>query len=122
MQKDVFIKMRLKKGTVGRAFFAPQAYLEMIKEQDIVDFEGENPIFFHLFVTSKEEYHERIKDILPMLNEHSRLWISYKKSTKNRTYNINRDSFFSLAEKDHLRPFSNVALDEEWSCLGFKKA
>jgi hypothetical protein len=122
MDINVFKKMRVKQGISGKVFYAPEAYLDLIKQQDVIDFNGENPTFLHLFVTSKKEYDERIQEILPLLKETSRLWISYKKSTNKIKYDINRDSFFDLGLRDGITPFANVALDEEWSCIGFKKA
>lgn len=122
MDINVFKKMRVKQGISGKVFYAPEAYLDLIKQQDVIDFNGENPTFLHLFVTSKKEYDERIQEILPLLKETSRLWISYKKSTNKIKYDINRDSFFDLGLRDGIFPFANVALDEEWSCIGFKKA
>ncbi len=123
MDASVYQKMRVKPQTVGRYFYAPKDYIEMTKSQTHIDFLGDHPTFFHLFVTSQEEYDTRILDVLPLLKDHnSRLWISYKKASKNKTYDINRDTFFALSKRDGLTPFSNVALDREWSCLGFKKA
>lgn len=82
MDINVFKKMRVKQGISGKVFYAPEAYLDLIKQQDVIDFNGENPTFLHLFVTSKKEYDERIQEILPLLKETSRLWISYKKIHK----------------------------------------
>jgi hypothetical protein len=123
MDVHVFSKMKLKQGTQGRYFFAPEAYINMIRLQTYIDFEGEDPTFFHLFVTSKEEYDERIQHVLPLIKDNrTKLWISYKKAYHKKTYNINRDTFFELGKRDGLIPYSNVSLDEEWSCIGFKKA
>lgn len=123
MDTTVFQKMRIKPGTSGRHFYAPESYITMIKNQNLIDFKADNPLFFHLFVTSQEEYDARIQEVLSqMMHPQSRLWISYRKRQKTIAYNINRDSFFELGKRDGLVPFSNVALDEEWSCIGFKKA
>ena len=122
MDQSIFKKMHIKPHTSGRMFYAPEIYIEMMKNQDDVDFEGENPTFLHLFVTSLAEYNERIKEVLPLVNDKTRLWISYKKQQGKEKFDINRDSFFELVLRDGLKPFSNVALDESWSCIGFKKA
>lgn len=121
MDQSIFKKMHVKPHTAGRMFYAPEEYVIMTKFQDYVDFTADHPTFLHLFVTSISEYNKRIVEVLPLVNEETKLWISYKKQTSKEKYDINRDSFFDLATKDGLRPFSNVALDETWSCIGFKK-
>lgn len=122
MDQTLFKKMHVKPNTIGRMFYAPNAYVEMTKNQELINFNGEDPTFLHLFVTSLQEYNERIHEILPLVNEKTKLWISYKKQHGKHTYDINRDSFFHLGIRDGLKPFSNVRLDETWSCIGFKKA
>lgn len=122
MDASVFGKMRVKPGTPGVFLYAPFAYQEMAKKQDIVDFDSqEKPKFIHLFVESIQDYENRIKDVLSMMDTGTRLWISYKKSNHQKKYDINRDSFFILGKRDGLTPNANIALDEEWSCVGFKK-
>jgi len=46
MDINVFKKMRIKQGTSGKVFYAPEAYLKLIKQQDIIDFEGEKIMDF----------------------------------------------------------------------------
>lgn len=122
MDQSIFKKMHIKPNTSGHMFYAPQIYIEMMKNQDYVDFESENPTFLHLFVISLTEYNERIKEVLPLLNDLTRLWISYKKQQGKVKFDINRDSLFDLGLRDGLKPLSNIAPDETWSCIGFKKA
>lgn len=73
-------------------------------------------------MTSKDEYYRYIPKILPLLNEQSKFWISYRKSHGKVVYDINRDTFFKLAEEFGLRAYANVALDDVWSCVGLKKS
>ncbi|MDO9629019.1 MAG: hypothetical protein Q7I99_03880 [Acholeplasmataceae bacterium] len=123
MDALVFKKMRVKPGTPGVFFYAPLAYQEMVKNQDYVDFTSlKKPKFIHLFVESEKEYKERINEALSIMDFDARLWISYKKSTNKVKYDINRDSFFIFAKEDGLIPNANISLDQEWSCVGFKKS
>jgi len=123
MDATVFKKMHVKPGTSGIYFYAPKAYQEMVKNQDYIDFNSKNkPKFIHLFVESKEEYDMRIHEVISIVDDDARLWISYKKSTNKVKYNINRDSFFIFAKQVGLIPNANISLDEEWSCVGFKKS
>jgi hypothetical protein len=122
MDPQIFIKMRLKKGTVGMCFQAPAPYLDMIIKQDIVRFNThDHPEFVHLFVESKQDYMNHRHLILPYIHEDTRVWISWKKSTKSIIYDINRDTLNTMVMQDGLRPYANVALDETWSALGYRK-
>ncbi len=122
MDAQVFKKMRLKQGMKGKYFNAPEAYIQMTLNQDYIDFSAEkNFDFIHLFVTSKQEYQTWIDPFLSHAGEQTKIWISYLKSTSKQTYDINRDSFFIFAKEKNLIPNANVALDENWSCVGFKK-
>jgi hypothetical protein len=122
MDAQVFKKMRLKQGMKGEYFNAPEAYIQMTLNQDYIFFgESEKYDFIHLFVTSKQEYHTWIEPFLSHASEQTKIWISYLKSTSKQKYDINRDSFFIFAEEKNLIPNANVALNENWSCVGFKK-
>ncbi len=123
MDATVFKKMRVKPGTLGKYLYAPDDYKEMVAHQDIIDFGNhDHPKFVHLFVETMEDYQFRIQEALSLINDDVRLWISYKKSTPKVKYNINRDSFFTLGPLDGLVPNANISLDEQWSCVGFKKS
>lgn len=123
MDALVFKKMRVKPGTPGVYLYAPKEYQEMVQNQDFVDFNSQmTPKFIHIFVESKKEYEIRIQEALSIMDDDARLWISYKKSNNKVKYDINRDSFFIFAKKDGLIPNANISLDEEWSCVGFKKS
>jgi hypothetical protein len=122
MNAQIFIKMKLKKGIAGICFQAPQTYLDMIKHQDIVLFSSsKHPVFIHLFVESKADYLNHKHLIMPYIDDESRVWISWKKSSKSVMYDINRDSLNDLVIQDGLRPYANIALDETWSALGYRK-
>jgi hypothetical protein len=122
MDQNIFKKMRLKPQMTGRYFFAPEAYVKLATSQDYIDFgQHDHPDFIHLFVTSKREFDERIASFLSYAGPQTKIWISYLKSTPKHKYDINRDAFFIFAEDHDLIPNANVALDEAWSCVGFKK-
>lgn len=120
MNLNVFTKMRVKKGTVGRHFYAPDSYINMVKDQDIIDFEGDNPTFYHLFVASQQDFIDRIEPIMETMNIDTRLWVSYRKKSRYESFDINRDTLFVLGNEYGIKPYSNVALNEEWSCVGMK--
>lgn len=122
MENTVFKKMRLKEGTSGVYLYAPEEYIEMTKEQNLVDFsEREKYSLVHLFITSKQEYLDRIDEALSLLDESGILWISYPKSDRKTKYDVNRDVLFEITQENGYIACSSVALDEKWSAMRFKK-
>jgi hypothetical protein len=121
MDQSVYKKMHVKPNTPGKYLYAPQEYIEMTKTQDYVNFESKDtPLFIHLFVESKQDYLLRRVELIKLAKKESRIWISYRKSTSKQKFDINRDSLNTLAVQDGFIAYSNIALDENWSCLGFK--
>ena len=122
MDSTIFKKMRLKQGTNGIFLHAPEEYIAMAKGQDVIDFSQHDKYdFVHLFIESKQDYFDRIRDALDKLSESGTLWISYPKSDKKHQYDINRDGIFQLTPENGIDACSNIALDEHWSALRFKK-
>lgn len=122
MESTVYKKMRLKEGTTGIYLYAPEEYIAMTKKQRIVDFrEQEKYGFVHLFVTSKQEYRDRINEAISLLGENGVLWISYPKSDRKNKYDINRDVLFAATQEVGYIACSSAALDEKWSAMRFKK-
>lgn len=122
MESTVFKKMKLKEGTTGVYLYAPEEYIAMTKEQSVIDFsEKEKYGFVHLFITSKQEYEDRINEALSLLSENGILWISYPKSDRKTKYDVNRDILFALTQENGIIACSSAALDEKWSAMRFKK-
>ena len=76
--------------------------------------------FIHLFIESKEDYLLKKVERQKLVTKEAKIWISYRKSTSKLKFDIHRDSLFELAKLDGYTAHSNMALDENWSCLGFK--
>lgn len=122
VENTIFSKMKLKEGTSGIYLYAPVEYVEMAANQNIVDFsEREKYDFVHLFVESKQDYYDRIGEALSRWTEKGALWISYPKGDKKNKYDINRDILFSISAEHGIAPCSQVALDDKWSALRFKR-
>ena len=77
--------------------------------------------FVHMFAESREQFTERFPQAEAACKENGLLWVSYPKSKGRKTYNINRDSLWSLLMPFGFHPVSQVALDEEWSALRVKR-
>lgn len=122
MEPTIFKKMRIKATAKIRAFFAPNEFTQLLETQtEFTTVSDETANLLICFVTSHAEYKERMQTLLPMITADTILWIGYKKSTKQHSYDLNRDSLAALAKNDELAPCGMVALSAEWSLLRFKK-
>lgn len=118
----IFKKMRLKSGISGKYLYAPEEYIQMTENQDVVDFSEHGKYdFVHLFIESQNDYHDRIDETLSLLSDSGILWISYPKSTSKVKYDVNRNVLFTITQENGYIACSNVALDDKWSAMRFKK-
>ncbi|AUD65437.1 hypothetical protein BK011_06940 [Tenericutes bacterium MZ-XQ] len=120
MDQSIYKKMRLKVNTVGRYIDAPRAYRDFADQQHYIDFSGLEPNFYHVFLYSVQDFMDHIKELLPLINENTKLWISYQKKKKYDKEDLNRDKTFELGKVFNLIPYANVSLDETWSCVALK--
>ena len=74
------------------------------------------------FVTKKHEIDEIITRLFPKLKGDAVLWFCYPKGTsKNYKCDFNRDTGWGGLNKYNLEPVRQVAIDEDWSALRFRK-
>lgn len=86
-------------------------------------YDGFKPIRFALiFATKQAELNELIPHIAGMLEGDAILWIAYpKKSSRRYTCDFNRDTGWSVLGTFNLEPVRQVAINEDWSALRFRK-
>lgn len=78
--------------------------------------------FVLIFVTTKAQTDESIALIYPKLKGDAILWFCYPKGTsKKYTCDFNRDTGWETPGKLNLEPVRQVAIDEDWSALRFRK-
>jgi hypothetical protein len=78
--------------------------------------------FILIFVTRSEEIDQSVKQIFPLLEEDSVLWYAYPKaSSKKYRCEFNRDTGWNILGEYQLEPVRQVAVDEDWSALRFRK-
>lgn len=121
MESEIFKKMKVKSGTNGIYLYAPEEFIEMAKNQDYINFTGDNADLVILFVSSQEEFHTRINEAIALMKETTVVWIAYPKSTSKEKYDINRTSIFNSAPEYGVTPCAQVAFDNKWSALRIKK-
>lgn len=78
--------------------------------------------FALIFVTKKQEIDEIITRLFSKLKGDAVLWFCYPKGTSKK-YNcdFNRDTGWSTLKNYKLEPVRQVAIDEDWSALRFRK-
>lgn len=74
-----------------------------------------------LFAKDRAHFARRIGVAMKSLRDGGILWVSWPKQNANVTTDLNRDSLWREAEPHGLRPVSNIAIDETWSALRFKR-
>lgn len=78
--------------------------------------------FIILFVKTQKEIEYSIHEIFPMLAGDTILWYCYPKaSSKKYKCEFNRDNGWDILGKYNLEGVRQVAIDEDWSALRFRK-
>ena len=78
--------------------------------------------FALVFVTEKQQIQNRIETLYPKLVGDAVLWFAYpKKSSKKYQTEITRDHGWGVLGDYNLKPVRQVAIDDDWSALRFRK-
>lgn len=79
--------------------------------------------FAMAFVKTQVEVDAAVKAIAPLLEGDAILWMCYPKGTsKKYTCDFNRDTGWEILGKYGMEGVRQVAIDEDWSALRFRKA
>ncbi|MCU0442045.1 MAG: hypothetical protein MUE96_06580 [Bacteroidia bacterium] len=79
--------------------------------------------FMMAFATTQLQVDELAELITPKLTENGVLWFCYPKaSSKKYKCDFNRDTGWAILGKLGFEPVRQVAIDEDWSALRFKRA
>ncbi|UZR93671.1 hypothetical protein [Chondrinema litorale] len=78
--------------------------------------------FLLVFVTEKEVMENIVRTNAEKFEGDTLVWIAYpKKSSKKYTCNFNRDTGWEVFGEHDMEPVRQVAIDEDWSALRFRK-
>jgi hypothetical protein len=125
----LFKKLNFKDQTSIAAINAPASF-----ENELAEMSNKATIFRNLkdvaetefaicFVTMQDEIDNFIVEIFPKLKGDAVLWLCYPKGTsKKYKCDFNRDTGWKSLGKLNLEPVRQVAVDEDWSALRFRKA
>ncbi len=96
--------------------------LALLKQISLAETELANLDFALVFVQKQEQLNEWIDKVAPQLRGDALLWFAYpKKSSKRYSSEINRDSGWSRIGDHKMEPVRQIALNEDWSALRFRK-
>lgn len=78
--------------------------------------------YFVAFLTRKAEIDQLVPQIAPLLKGDAVCWMCYPKGTsKKYPCDFNRDTGWGIMKAHGLLGVSQVAIDEDWSALRFRK-
>jgi hypothetical protein len=78
--------------------------------------------FALVFAISKSQLKDILKDVLPALNENSKLWVSYPKVTSKIVSDLSRDCNWDCLSQSGYESVRVISLDHVWCAMRFKKA
>ena len=118
-------KLQFKPGKRVAVLHAPPGYLERLGDlpggsQAAVKIEGEFDIIQAFFET-RQELAAVVSSLLAALAEGGFIWVSYPKQTSRRGSDLNRDVIWADLAASGLRPVAQIAVDDIWSALRFKR-
>jgi hypothetical protein len=119
--KPILEKLRYTPGQRALILNVPDAYapiLEGIEYEDRLDGQFD---FIHVFVTRRADVQRDAPAWRDALTPNGILWISYPKGKAIAT-DLNRDSLYRMVLEHGLQGVSQVAIDDVWSALRFKRS
>jgi hypothetical protein len=125
---SVFKKLNYKDQKQIFALNAPASFepnlVEMLEYASIekkVE-QGDKVAFFIAFATKQSEINDIADQVMPNLDGDAIVWFCYPKGTsKKYKYDFNRDTGWAVLGNHNLEPVRQVAIDDDWSALRFRK-
>jgi hypothetical protein len=124
----LFKKLNLKDHKNVLALHAPSTFeAELAQIEDVVTvYRGldaaERVDFAIVFATKQHEIDGAIARLFPKMSGDAILWFCYPKgSSKKYKCDFNRDTGWSSLGQYGIEPVRQVAIDEDWSALRFRK-
>ncbi len=125
----IFKKLNYKDQKVIHVFSPPEPFLHHMEEMEhlaafrSVLYPDEKASFVLAFVTKQDEINELVPTFANALEGDAVLWLAYPKGTsKNYKCDFNRDTGWEILGKYGFEGVRQVAIDEDWSALRFRRA
>ncbi|GEO11370.1 YdeI/OmpD-associated family protein [Segetibacter aerophilus] len=77
--------------------------------------------FALVFAINGSQLNGIMKDVLPILNKESKLWVAYPKTASKIASDLNRDCNWEILSSNNFVSVCEVTLDHVWSALRFEK-
>ncbi|WP_296701029.1 hypothetical protein [Algoriphagus sp.] len=117
-------KMTWKEGMNIQIWNCPSELLNIIQEwkkEGWVD-SKKQPDFMLAFVQNEEEVRKYFSEMHDLVHEDQQIWLAYPKgSSKRYKSQINRDSGWSFLGEFDFEAVRQIAINEDWSALRFRK-
>jgi hypothetical protein len=118
-------KLQVKPGKRVAVLYAPPGYLARLGNlpggvQAATELEGQFDIIQAFFET-RQELATAVPALQAALAEGGFIWVSYPKQTSKRKSDLNRDVIWADLAPSGLCPVAQVAIDDTWSALRFKR-
>lgn len=122
MVDAILKKMKLKLGMHGFVMARPDD-LDALDRAVTESFpsKGTEDDFGILFVHSQEALNKNWTDFSRRIREDGLIWICYPKTSAGYETDINRDKGWGVVQEDGYRPVSQVAVNDVWSALRFRR-
>jgi hypothetical protein len=119
--KPILEKLRYSPHQRAIVLNAPASYAPTLSDLPLEDrLEGDFD-FIHVFVTDRSDVQRDGQRWRESLKDDGILWVSYPKG-KSIPTDLNRDSLNRALQDHGLQGVSQVAIDDVWSALRFKRA
>jgi hypothetical protein len=124
----LFIKLNYKVGQSLIVLHPPVEFEQLLKTipaeyKVAIKLTPNQPIeFIIVFSDKKAEIEKLLKSIVPCLIGDALFWLAYPKGTsKKYSCDFNRDTSWEICKPYQLLPVRQVAIDDDWSALRFRK-
>lgn len=77
--------------------------------------------FALVFALSQQQLNNVMKEVFPALSAETKLWVAYPKTSSKIVSDLNRDCSWDLLIKSGYESVRQVAVDNVWSAIRFKK-
>lgn len=77
--------------------------------------------FALVFALSQQQLNNVMKEVFPALSAETKLWVAYPKTSSKIVSDLNRDCSWDLLIKNGYESVRQVAVDNVWSAIRFKK-
>jgi predicted transport protein len=123
MMSDVDLLKRLQytEGQKLLVLNAPVGYLERLSGLPVDTHPNGQYDFVHLFVQDRQELSQAWPVVLAAFNPDGNLWLAYPKLSSGVLSDLTRDAGWAPVEEAGYQAVRQIAIDETWSALRFKK-